>query len=284
MKYFNILLALCLLSTSTLAQESPDTTKIQLGDLKVLVYEDGNDKDQLEVTFDDDDDYDDYSSKEELTHWGGIDLGVNVLMNADMSTDLGEGNEWLDLNYARSLSWNFNIIEQKIRLAKDYVGIITGLGLSYNSYGLGDSVVVASKFSFFDADTNLVVMDSTNGFNSPSYEFTKNKLRTTHLKVPLMLEFNTSKDNDRSFHVAAGVIGGWRIGSITKQKYQVDGDKRQDRNKADFNMNTFTLDASVRVGFRNFTVFANYALTPLFEDGKGPEVYPATFGLALVPW
>lgn len=283
MKSLSILLVLGLITISASAQETPDTTKISLGDLKVMVYEDANDKDQLEVTFDDDDDKSS-SSKEELTHWGGIDLGVNVLMNADGSTDLGAGNEWLDLNYARSLSWNFNIVEQKIRLVRDYVGIITGLGLSYNSYGLGDSTVVGQRFEFLDVDSNMAVIDSTYGFNSPSFEFTKNKLRTTHLKVPLMLEFNTSQDNDRSFHVAAGVIGGWRIGSITKQKYQVDGDKHQDRNKADFNLNTFTLDASVRVGYRNFTLFANYALTPMFEDGKGPEVYPATFGLAIVPW
>jgi hypothetical protein len=283
MKYLSILLVLGLTTTSSIAQEVPDTTKISLGDLKVLIYEDSNNKDQVEVTFDDDDDRDS-SSKEELTHWGGIDLGVNFLLNSDNSTDLGEGNEWLNLNHGRSLSWSFNLIEHKIRFAKDYVGLITGLGISYNSYGLGDSTIVASKFEFLDADLNLMVIDSTNGFNSPTYEFTKNKLRTTHLKVPLLLEFNTSNDNDRSFHVAAGVIGGWRIGAITKQKYQVDGDKHTDRNKGDYNLNSFTLDASIRVGYRNFTLFANYALTPLFEDGKGPEVYPATFGLSIMPW
>jgi hypothetical protein len=99
-----------------------------------------------------------------------------------------------------------------------------------------------------------------------------------------MLEFNTSQDNDRSFHVAAGVIGGWKMGSIVKQKWEDQNDKHQARRKSDFNLSPFTLDATARVGYKNFTVFATYGLTSLFEKNKGPEVYPVTVGLQIVPF
>ncbi|MGB0423490.1 MAG: outer membrane beta-barrel protein, partial [Flavobacteriales bacterium] len=168
-----------------------------------------------------------------------------------------------------------------IRLVKDYVGITTGLGITYNSYGLDDNVRVISNSDStygFMADRNLP--DSLGGFTS----FTKNKLRTTYVRVPLLLEFNTSLDPKRTVHVAAGVTGGVRIGSINKIKYEEDGKNVKQRTKDDFNFSPFTLDASVRIGYKNFTLFANYGLTPLFEDGKGAEVYPLTVGLTLIPW
>ncbi len=277
-----MILSVCLaLSMGTFAQEDvepkqpktnpSDTTRVKLGDLNVTIVEDKDDESE-------DDDFDgvpsDSELKSELTHWGGIDLGVNMLLNSNNETSLPEGANWLDIDEARSLSWSFNIYEQKIRIVKDYVGIITGLGITYNSYGLKNNVSVMSNS---DSTYAVTVPDSL-------LTFDKNKLRTTYVKVPLMLEFNTSSEPNRSFHLAAGVIGGVRIGSITKQEYKIDDSKHKDRVKDDFNFSPITLDAAVRIGYGNLTLFANYGLTPLFEDNKGPEVYPFTVGLALVPW
>ncbi|MCZ8285345.1 MAG: hypothetical protein O9353_07790, partial [Bacteroidia bacterium] len=52
--------------------------------------------------------------------------------------------------------------------------------------------------------------------------------------------------------------------------------------KDSYNMNPFRLNAHASVGYRNFTLYADYALTPLFENGKGPELYPFTFGVKLI--
>lgn len=277
-----MILSVCLaLSMGTFAQEEvepvepkstqSDTTRVKLGDLNVTIVED-NDNDEGED--EDDDGYSDSDLKNELTHWGGIDVGVNMLLNSNNETTLPDGAKWLDIDEARSLSWSFNLYEQKIRIVKDYVGIITGVGLTYNSYGLKNNVSVLSNS---DSTYAVTVPDSL-------YTFDKNKLRTTYIKVPVMLEFNTSVDPKRSFHIAAGVIGGVRIGSITKQEYKIDDSKNKDRVKDDFNFSPITLDAAVRIGYGNLTLFANYGLTPLFEDNKGPEVYPFTVGISILPW
>ena len=50
------------------------------------------------MTNEDDDDDNGRSSKEELTHWGGIDLGVNILMDADGNTDIYDKNGKLELS------------------------------------------------------------------------------------------------------------------------------------------------------------------------------------------
>lgn len=253
------------------AQETKtDTTKIIVGKTKILVVElQEVDKDSTTIR--------EKSPRErsnELTFWSGLDLGVNTLFNASGRNTPPADAAWLDLEEIRSLSWNINFYQEKIKIVGDYVGILTGMGLTYNSYGIKTNARIQSNSDSTFAST---VPDSL-------FTFNRNKLRATYLRVPLMLEFNTSTDPDRTVHLAVGAIGGLRIGSITRQIYEVDGQKFNDRVRSDFNLRTFTLDAAVRVGYRNFTLWANYGLTSLFEEGKGPEVYPLSVGLTLIPF
>ena len=282
-----LLLFVALLSTQLMgAQElepaKKDTTKIAVGDLKLVLVNDEK-VDASVSTGDDDDDepMTDQELKSALTFWSGVDAGVNILLDKNNSTDFTNEHEWLDLDYSRSMSWSFNLIDAKIRLVKDYVGVYTGLGLTYNSYGLKENVrLMANNDSTY---ANIIPTDRADSLGG-YIPFTKNKLRASYLRIPLMLEFNTSLDPERTFHVSAGVIGGWNMGTINKVKYEEDGNDVKNRSKGDYNLTPFILDASVRVGYRNFTLFANYGLTPLFEDGKGPEVYPLTVGLSVVPF
>lgn len=263
-----------IISLFAVSQTEPDTTNIMLGDMNILVIDQSPDKDSTETTAAEDDE-DSTSSKETLTHWGGIDLGVNMLLNKTGGTSMDSASQWLELDYSRSLSWRFNIIEEKIRFYKDYVGLIVGAGLTYNSYGLKNNVLLETKDS--TATYAIAVPDTL-------MNYSKNKLRASYINVPVMLEFNTSEDNEKCFHIAAGVIGGWKMGSITKQKWEKGDEKDQLRKKADYNLAPFTLDATARVGYRNFTLFATYGLTSLFEKNKGPEVYPVTVGLQIIPF
>jgi hypothetical protein len=285
-KFLAVLLAMCI-SSGLLAQDEPtaptpppapktnsDTTRIKIGDLKVILVDEHSDKDEdSEITIGDDGD--DSVSKSELTFWGGIDMGVNILLNPDGTSKMEGDNAWLEQDYSKSFSWSINVFETKIRLIKDYVGIYTGAGLTYNSYGFEKNIIP------------VVLNDSLYGLYIPDslYKFSKNKLRATYLRIPLMLEFNTSADPERTFHVAAGVTGGWKIGSITKREFNFEDAGHKNRVKDDFALTPFTLDASARVGYRNFTLFANYGLTPLFNKNKiTPEVYSMTVGLSIIPF
>lgn len=279
---FAVLLSSQMIWAQELEPEKKDTTKIAVGDLKLVMVNDDKLGASIGTSEDDDEDVmTDQELKRALTFWGGVDAGVNILLDKNNSTDFTNEHEWLDLDYSRSMSWSFNLLEAKIRLAKDYVGVVTGLGFTYNSYGLKENVrLMANNDSTYAFMVPTDNPDSLGGYNP----YSKNKLRASYLRIPLMLEFNTSLDPERTFHVAAGVIGGWNMGTINKVKYEEDGNDVKTRNKGDYNISPFTLDASVRLGYRNFTLFANYGLTPLFEDGKGPEVYPLTVGLQVVPF
>ncbi|MFN0032617.1 MAG: outer membrane beta-barrel protein [Flavobacteriales bacterium] len=275
MKKITIATLAILLGVGAMAQTEPvkpDTTDMKFGDTRIIMIDEKPDSDSTDIVWEDDDeDTDKYT----LTHWGGLDLGVNILLNKDGGTAMDSANTWLELDYSRSLSWRINLFEEKIRFYKDYVGLIVGAGFTYNSYGLKNNVNVMTEDS--SATYAFTVPDSV-------IDYSKNKLRASYINVPLMLEINTSDDNDKCFHIAAGVIGGWKMGSLVRQKWEDGDDKNSYRRKADYNLNPFTLDATARIGYKDFTLFATYGLTPLFKKDKGPEVYPVTVGLQIVPF
>ncbi|MCB0430341.1 MAG: PorT family protein [Flavobacteriales bacterium] len=272
MKKVCILLMMILPWMNSNAQESEktsDTTTFKLGTMKILMV-DQSAPDASNDTINGDNDNDNDGKEEKLAHWDGIDLGVNGFMNANHKTGMTGNLAPYELDYARSQVWNVNLFETKIKIVKEYVGIVTGLGLSFHGYA-------------FKKNMNLVVnADSTFSVPDTTIDYNKNKLKVTYVQLPVLLEFNTSDDPKRTFHIAGGVLGGYKIGARLKQKYEVDGDKHVERVAGHYNLNPFQLSATVRVGYGKFTVFADYALTPLFEKNKGPELYAFSAGVTLV--
>ena len=161
-------------------------------------------------------------------------------------------------------------MEYYIPIAKEKFGIMTGLGFEFNSYDLDRSVSV-----FADEDTTIGVVD-------PTKDIEKNRFKSTMLNLPLMFETNIGKDAEHSFHLAAGVMGSMRVGSKTKQIYDQSGKEYKVKNRTDFNMSPFRMNAVARIGYGDFTLFASYSLTPMFDKDKGPELYPFTIGISLV--
>lgn len=240
-----------------------DTTTIKFKHSTIYIVTD-NDPDTVDVK------EEDRNRKSELTYWSGIDLGINGFISPSGDVDLGKENDYLEVQYPQSRTLSINFIEQKLRLFKDYVGINTGAGIQWNSYQLANDYSLSST-----KDTLFAVIDS-------SINLKKNKFRTTWLNVPLLLEFNTSKEQKHNVHLAAGVVGGLHIGTMYKQKFTSDGVSSRYKTKNDFNVAPYKLEAMVRLGYGSFNLFASYQLTELFDKGKGPELYPFTLGLTLV--
>jgi hypothetical protein len=54
------------------------------------------------------------------------------------------------------------------------------------------------------------------------------------------------------------------------------------KSPGDYAMDDFRFAATARVGYGWVNLFANYDLNPLFEDGRGPELYPYSVGVKLI--
>ena len=106
-------------------------------------------------------------------------------------------------------------------------------------------------------------------------------IKEEELNKTLLLQFNTSKNEDKNFHLAAGVIGGVRVGSKLVQKFDVFGKESKNKSKGVYNLNSFQAIATVRMGYNDIGLFANYNLLPLFEKGKAEEVFPLTIGVSM---
>lgn len=201
-------------------------------------------------------------------HWAGFQLGVNGLLDNNMAIGSPAGYEFLDLNYAKSIAVNINFLEQNINLISQHLGLVTGMGISWNNYRFTDHNVVLSHEGEFDG-----------GYDTdPARSYEKSKLVVSYLRVPLILELQTnSKMKANSFHIGGGVIGAVRLGSHSKIIY--DGNKSKDR--SDFYINPFKVDAVATIGWGVINLYGTYSLTEMFRSNKGPVAYPFEIGITL---
>jgi hypothetical protein len=235
-----------------------DTTRIELKNAYITIVN--------KVKNDDDDEDSGMSDKYQLTWWNGIDLGVNGILGADHDFQLGDAS-FLEPKYGQSRYISFNFAQTKIKIYKNYIGLTTGMSFQVYNYKYGGST------EFLINGDSLTTMATPQGKN-----ITKNKLRASYFAIPLMLEFNTSENPDRAFHISAGVIGKVKIENMYKQKYEIDGNENKAGIKGDLGFNTWGLDATARIGYRRLTVFAQVGLLPLFDNDNTPDVYTFATG------
>lgn len=200
-------------------------------------------------------------------HWEGIEFGFNGFDKEDYSMYNSADKDFMSLNQGKSIEFNLNFYELNIGLAKNYVGLVSGMGFSFNNYRFDNDYTIAKGAT----RTEPVALDPNN--------LSKTKLAVSYLNVPVLLEFQIPVNhNEGRLFINGGIIGGVKIGSHTKVKY---GDKK-DKDRSGFNLNSFNYAATARIGYKDISLFAKYSLTPLFQTGKGPELTPFTIGISFL--
>lgn len=223
-----------------------------------------------------------------FTYWSGVEFGINTFVAPDGRIGDGPESGPLQLNNARSRFLAINLWEHKVEFGTNHAGLFTGLGIEFLNYKLSSN----NTLQFNGDSTYAVAMDHA--------DLRKNKLRQIGVRLPLMLEFNTAraklpanaeelrgrpdwplgrKDN---FHLAAGLVGSWYFDTMYKQKYSEGGRTVRHRSKDDYNLLPYRLAARAQIGIGSLNLFAEYALTPMFEEGTAPGLRALNVGLTLV--
>ncbi|MBL7932964.1 MAG: DUF2807 domain-containing protein [Bacteroidia bacterium] len=243
--------------SSAQGKSNKDTTVYNWKHKKVLVVKKDNDGD-FNLNNDDN----------EGKHWRGFALGINGYLSPD-GISLPKSSEYMKLDYAHSFNLQFNFMERQFNLHKNYIKLITGMGFDYHSYDLVHNTTLNPDSSF-----TYGMIDSTN-----TVGYKKNRFRMTYLQVPLLFEFNTRNDHYNSYHLAIGVVGQYILTSRTRQIISSDGAEYTKVRRDSYNLSPFGLKAHLSFGYRDFQIWGEYSLTPLFQAGHGPELNPMAIGV-----
>jgi hypothetical protein len=237
-----------------------DTTRLSIGGRHIDISHNPDERSEREKKKEDSD----------FEFWDGMDLGINGLMTVDNKVAMPAGLEPMDLNYAKSYVFGWNLWQKNIHVYRNNVNLGTGIGLTWYHYNLRGSYSIPANVNY-----TFPVADSIS--------YSKNRLNVAYANVPLFLEFNTNnEDASRSFHIAVGAQAGYNVfKNKVKQKYELDGRTYKRKIKDDYNVNPFKIDLIGRIGYGSFCIFGTYSLTPLFEQNKGPRLYPFTAGISL---
>lgn len=280
-----------------------DTTKVHVGSLNVEVIEGDTTlvtvgSHTLIVTDEGDVKWKRSKKRRFNGHWGGVELGINGYVTPDFNTNWDSEYDYLNLRYEKSVAVNLNIYEQNIPLNKNKtIGLVTGLGMSWNNYRFSNSTYLTSDSS------------SIEGYYMEDVSVRKTKLTAMYITVPLLFEMQTNHPrNIKRFHFAVGVEAKMRVRTHTKiyfdeadkvyylkdpatneilpTAYRTPNSNERNivKNYNSFYLQPFKFDATVRFGYGIINLFATYSLNTMFQSGRGPELYPVTAGITLVGW
>lgn len=257
-----------------------DTTRIKWGGTQLLIIDDSVSINK--------------TPKKRRNHWAGIDLGINGFVNSSGSFNLNnppgtdtlnpkEFTQFMELDYAKSWVVNINFFEHFFKIHKHHFGLVTGLGLEYNNYELKHNVTLTQNGGAF-------VYDNVNDFNKAytwgvidtNINYSKNRFKTFYINAPLLLELNTGQHKNKSFHLSAGAIVGYKFKTKMKYKYKENGETQKYKDNKNFNTNPFRVSLTARAGYGWLNFFATYSLTPLFEKDRGPELHAFSVGMTLL--
>lgn len=268
---------------------SMDSIKVKIGNMKIVILEDRNGdvkgqkrmiiderviiNEDRDIPFQDedfqDDDCNNCISNTNNAVWSGFGLTANGFLNAQNQVATGSELGFLELDPARSIGVQLNLLEKRFPIIKDYLGITTGLGIQWNRYSLkGNYDITATNDTIF-------------GVENTTINYSKNVLSSAYLQAPLLLQINTNKNPSESWTIAAGIVGGIRVGGQHKTKWENNGNKNKDQTFDDFNFRPFQASLMALVGYGDWNLYMTYNLTDVFNEGSALSLRGVNAGILL---
>ena len=210
------------------------------------------------------------------TNWLLFDLGFanfndrTAYGSADAQQYLqgGKGGNFtktdMRLRTANSSNINIWLFMQKYSLYKKKFNIKYGLGLEMFNFRYQNNIT-------YHKDPEYIYRDTIS--------FEKNKLYTSYVSIPLMLNYVANPGSKWGFNASAGILVGYRIGGHTKQKSQELGKVNQG---GSFDLNDWRLAYTGEIGIGSIHFFGSYSIRPLQNNVM--KQYPYAIGIRLNYW
>ena len=195
-------------------------------------------------------------------HFDGLYFGKMLTTN-----EFSDYNDAGGVKIANSNEISLNPFEFTLNVVRGYVGLTTGLGMTWRNLHL------ANNMHLVNSNDNVVALPAPVGI---TYYYCR--LRTFDLNMPFYLELQPTGKSD--FYISCGVLFGVNTFSSYKVKY-----KNEQNNKVklvegkDYNVNPFSVSYVAQIGWDDWGVYAKYTPTGFFKEGKGPEIQTFSLGI-----
>lgn len=200
-------------------------------------------------------------------HWVGFGVGFANFSDGDFNFNDVNG---VTLRSGKSLEYNLNFLEKSFPFSRYPWAVVTGMGIRWSRYNIEGDVY----FKEINGITRLIPWEGGS--------LRKSKLNMTALTIPVLLEWQKRKGRDTQFFVSAGVVGVIKTISSSRIGYTDErGKKQKEKVDGGLNIHPVSLDLLFQAGISWIGMYAKYSPVELFENSKGPKLYPVSIGLHL---
>lgn len=204
-----------------------------------------------------------------------IDIFQDMWQNVPSDVDVRAINQGISLNAMLNRPFG-----------KSNFSISLGVGVSsHNLYS--DAIPILGRNAAEQPDGNTVFA-SLGNYYAKKVEYSINKINLTYINIPIELKFKTRAERNKRFRVSLGFKIGYNISNHTKYKGDdvIEGTSDQVVIKKSNikNINDWNYGVVGRIGYGRFNLMTYYSLAKIFDKGKGPQVYPISIGLTIIPF
>ncbi len=190
----------------------------------------------------------------------GTDVFIDSWQNVPHELELKSVNP--GVNIAGSYNYIFG---------KSNVSFSPGLGLGIHNFYSSSLTHTENDSTYFQK-----IPDGVN--------YKKAKFTATYLDIPLEFRFKSKAE----FRIAIGFKFGFLLKAQTKYKgddYVIGNSDLVIYKKGRIpNVESTRYGFTAKIGYKWLNLYGYYQLSSLFTPGKGPEMYPVSFGVSIIPF
>lgn len=198
------------------------------------------------------------------TTYKKFDLGLGFF--TDIWQDLPEGTDARTINQGFLLNLMYNH-----RFGKSGVSMAIGIGTSFHN--------LYSNTIITDIKADSIAFQPI----GDTIDYKKSKLQASYFDIPFELRYRSKK----GFRIAFGFKVGFLYDSKVKYKGERlsnDGVEIKSKSKTVNQLEAVQYGPTFRIGYKWINVFGYFSLSKLFKEDRGPQAYPISVGIALLPY
>lgn len=173
----------------------------------------------------------------------------------------------------RAINQGFqSVLMYNVAFGKSPLGFSAGVGFRVQNLFIKDAVFQSTEDS-----TYIQALDD-------SISVTRSKLTLPYLEVPIEFFYKGK--------TGLTIAAGFKVGYLLPAHIKYVGDNYETGSTLNYrvkyrniqNMETFSYGPTLRVGYKWIHAFGYYSLSKIFTKDKGPDLYPISVGIMIMPY